>query len=246
VSATLSALIFLLARHPSKQAKLLAEIDAVAAAGEPLAHSSLLPLPFLDGCIKEALRLYPAIMSGLQRETGPEGAVIAGHYIPANTIVSTPTYTMHRGKRALVNYQCAKVKGRESRKKLTRHPLCPIDPCNFPLPNNFIPERWMAAAPQSPQSQSPSPQQPLIFPHSHSVFNPFSTGPYACAGKNFALMEMRLVVAALVRNFRFRFPEQEGEGEAEEEEMAGPVVQDCFTMRVLPFWLVFERREIRG
>lgn len=52
----------------------------------------------LEGCINEALRLFPPVPSGLQRMTPPEGVKIAGRYIPGDTLVSTPTYTIHRGR----------------------------------------------------------------------------------------------------------------------------------------------------
>lgn len=52
----------------------------------------------LEGVILETLRLYPGAPGGMQRMTPPEGAQIAGKWIPGNTLVSTPTYTLHRGE----------------------------------------------------------------------------------------------------------------------------------------------------
>jgi cytochrome P450 len=55
----------------------------------------------------------------------------------------------------------------------------------WPEPDAFRPERWAAAA--------PTPYE----------FNPFGGGPRMCIGRNFALMEMRLLLALLLGRFRF-------------------------------------------
>ncbi|PGH14218.1 hypothetical protein AJ79_03191 [Helicocarpus griseus UAMH5409] len=113
-SSTVSALIYLLATHPDKQALLQQELDTLFSGPDNISHQKLSAsnAPFLEGCINEALRLYPAVPSGMQRMTPPEGAQIAGRWIPGDTIVSTPAFSLHR------------------------------DPRNFPRPTSFIPERW--------------------------------------------------------------------------------------------------------
>ncbi|PYH92712.1 benzoate 4-monooxygenase [Aspergillus ellipticus CBS 707.79] len=150
-AAILSALLYLLARHPDKLQRLREEIDSAVPAGE-LVHTVLVGKTYLEGCINEGLRLYPAVMSGVPRETGPEGMTTAGVYIPPHTIVSVPTYTIHR------------------------------DPRNFQDPDEFIPERW-------------SSQPGMVI--QKEALNPFSTGTYTCAGKSFAMMEMRLFIATI-------------------------------------------------
>lgn len=40
-----------------------------------------------------------------------------------------------------------------------------------------------------------------------TAFIPFSYGPANCAGKNLALVEMRMVVTLLVQRFDMRFPD---------------------------------------
>jgi cytochrome P450 len=55
----------------------------------------------------------------------------------------------------------------------------------YPQPNKFLPERWF--------SINPGPYEYL----------PFSAGPRACLGYAFAMMEIKLVLALLLRRFHF-------------------------------------------
>ena len=57
----------------------------------------------------------------------------------------------------------------------------------FPQPERFIPERWMDAK--------------QVTPTMKSMFMPFSHGTRACLGKNLAIMELKLVTAALILKF---------------------------------------------
>ncbi|KAK7178815.1 Isotrichodermin C-15 hydroxylase 6 [Paraphaeosphaeria sporulosa] len=56
------------------------------------------------------------------------------------------------------------------------------DPTNFNKPNDFIPERWM-----DPNSQDIK-----------EASQPFSLGPRGCVGKNFAYIEMSLILAKML------------------------------------------------
>lgn len=96
-TTTLAATLFLLAQHPEKQKLLQEEIDHRIESIEGFSVEKLAGAPILDGCINEALRLYPPVPSGVQRVTPAGGAVIAGRWLPGNVFVSTPTYTIHRG-----------------------------------------------------------------------------------------------------------------------------------------------------
>ncbi|KAL6706482.1 hypothetical protein ACN47E_005421 [Coniothyrium glycines] len=66
------------------------------------------------------------------------------------------------------------------------------DPRNFVLPDEFLPERWMDR------------QSELVL--NKQVFMPFSVGPYNCAGKGLAMMELRSVVARVVSEFDIVLP----------------------------------------
>ncbi|KAJ6012324.1 hypothetical protein N7522_002679 [Penicillium canescens] len=107
-STTLSHLWFHLAGDKSLTQKLQKEIDAL----EELNDDAISKIDLLDAAIYETLRMHPAVPSGLQRVTPPEGMTIGKTYIPGNTIVQVPFYTMFR------------------------------DPRAFERPTEFIAERW--------------------------------------------------------------------------------------------------------
>lgn len=71
---------------------------------------------------------------------------------------------------------------------LVQIPLFPVfrDARNFVAPDEFVPERWTT--------------RPELV-RNKSVFIPFSTGPYSCAGKALALMELRSLVGRVVAEF---------------------------------------------
>jgi cytochrome P450 len=64
------------------------------------------------------------------------------------------------------------------------------DPRNFHTPEAFLPERWLSAG--APAGE-----------HNMAAFFPFSHGPTNCAGKNLALMEMRMLLCWVLRRFQF-------------------------------------------
>ncbi|KAJ3538809.1 hypothetical protein NM208_g5743 [Fusarium decemcellulare] len=113
-AASLTCLFFELANNPETCKLLQQEIDAFYAENEGPSHQALSKLKYLQACIDESLRLHPPVPSGLQRMTPPEGLQVGDKFIPGNTILQMPTYTINRDKRA------------------------------FERPNEFIPERWTA------------------------------------------------------------------------------------------------------
>ncbi|KAF5027079.1 hypothetical protein F66182_791 [Fusarium sp. NRRL 66182] len=111
-SAATTCLLHQLALHPEVCSLVQEEIDAYKKSHEQSDYSSLAQLTYLQACIDESLRLLPVVPSGLQRMTPPEGMQLDDVFIPGNTIIQAPSYTMYRDERCFVR------------------------------PNEFIPERW--------------------------------------------------------------------------------------------------------
>ncbi|KIX92393.1 uncharacterized protein Z520_11868 [Fonsecaea multimorphosa CBS 102226] len=110
-AATLTSLFFHLATEPHLLTELRKHVDPLFEAGE-VDSVALSKSKHLDAVINEALRLHPPVPSGVQRLTPPEGMIIGETFVPGNTIVYVPFYTLFRDER------------------------------NFRRPEEFIPERW--------------------------------------------------------------------------------------------------------
>jgi len=74
------------------------------------------------------------------------------------------------------------------------------DPRSFPDPKQFDPERF------SPGRAESIPQFAYI---------PFGAGPRVCIGNTFAMMTMKLIVAAVLQQYRLRLAPGQGEAEVE-------------------------------
>ncbi|KAJ7640704.1 cytochrome P450 monooxygenase [Mycena polygramma] len=92
------AIIYYLAANPEKQAKLQAELDEQLGTEDELVATGeqVKRLPYLDACIDEALRLHSTSALGLPRVVPEGGLVIADHAFPAGTVLSVPSFTIHR------------------------------------------------------------------------------------------------------------------------------------------------------
>ena len=98
------------------------------------------------------------------------------------------------------------------------------DPRNFHTPEAFLPERWFSTG--APAGE-----------HNVAAFFPFLYGPTNCAGKNLALMEMRMLLCWVLRRFLFSkapgFDYEEWEGK----------IQDWFVVRHEPLMVNVSLRE---
>lgn len=110
--------IFHLLKHPEAMEKIKAELASAwpDARSPPPALRELEKLPYFNACIKEALRLYSGVVSGLPRIVPPEHATIDGLHVPGGTCVSMGSTFVHYN---------ADI---------------------FPEPHTFTPERWLGDA----------------------------------------------------------------------------------------------------
>jgi cytochrome P450 len=209
-AATLTHLFYHIAADPSVAKKLREELEPRLGDGE-ITHLKIQDATYLNGCINEALRLNPPVPSGVFRKTPKEGSYVGDTFIPGDTTIQMPGYVIGHGEFS--------------------HLFTPLLSCLltsetdnevYPSADSFIPERWSS--------------RPDLIKHK-DAFQPFSSGPFGCIGKNLALMEIRLLTTQLVTLFDVEFaPGETGKALLEKS-------TDHFTMGLAPMELVFSKRK---
>ena len=94
-SHTAAFACWLLTRHPDAQSQLRKELNEAFPDQEDLDIKKSTDLPFLDGVIKETMRMYPMIPGPLERYLGRETSV-SGKVLPRGVIASTAAYNQGR------------------------------------------------------------------------------------------------------------------------------------------------------
>ncbi|KAF2431683.1 cytochrome P450, partial [Tothia fuscella] len=99
-SATVIRVVFLyLITSPHMMSKLRAELDAGIKSGQissPISDTEARKLPYLQACIKEAIRLWPPVTGILQKVVPPEGDTFNGTYIPGGTFIGQCAWALGR------------------------------------------------------------------------------------------------------------------------------------------------------
>ena len=143
----------------------------------------------------------PAVLTHLQTEVR---TVLSKLETPSPDVFRSLTYTMQVIQESMRLYPPAWIM---SRLALADDPIGPYtiptdgtaliapyllhrDPTNWTNPDQFDPDRF---APGGPKEQL----------HSYAYL-PFGGGPRLCIGNQFALMEMQILLAMLIRNFDFQ------------------------------------------
>jgi cytochrome P450 len=90
---SISSLLFFVCKNPESRRKLVEEVDAVAKAqnikrGTVFSLETANEMPYLQACMWEALRCFPAVGMNLGRVTPPSGIEIDGTYIPGGVSIS--------------------------------------------------------------------------------------------------------------------------------------------------------------
>ncbi|KAG6377465.1 cytochrome P450 [Boletus reticuloceps] len=96
------AITYYLARYPDVQEKLQKELDEALGASDDAVttYEQVKRLPYLDAVINEALRIHSTSAIGLPRVVPEGGLTIDGVHFPQGAVLSVPTYTIHRDKKA--------------------------------------------------------------------------------------------------------------------------------------------------
>jgi cytochrome P450 len=95
VSSALTSCSFYLARHPDRQDQVRAEVDTLIGNGTFDAQASY---PVLESVIFESIRLQPLVPNGGERKAPRQGLVVLDDWIPGDTVLRVPSYTIFRGK----------------------------------------------------------------------------------------------------------------------------------------------------
>lgn len=100
---SLSSVFYFTMRDPRCYETLRKEIDDAARAGVfsdsetgLVTFAEAQKLPYLHACIQEAFRMHPAAGLPLERIVPPQGAEIAGHFVPGGTNVGCSAWQIHR------------------------------------------------------------------------------------------------------------------------------------------------------
>ncbi|GAB3950834.1 cytochrome P450 [Spirosoma harenae] len=144
------------------------------------------------------LSQHPNVLTQLQNESK---TVLGDTLIPSPEVFRSLTYTLQVVQESLRLYPPAWIMSRRAfnpdqvgpytipagDSALISPYLLHRDPANWPDPDRFDPDRF---APGGPKEQL----------HSYAYL-PFGGGPRLCIGNQFALMEMQILLAMLVREF---------------------------------------------
>jgi cytochrome P450 len=130
-ATTLSGLNYFLLRNPRVYAKVQAEVRNHFATAEDITLTSSGQLPYLQACITETQRMYPAVPLALPRVIPNEGAIIGGKFIPGGMRVAVPQYATNYSK------------------------------TNFFEPETFVPERHLPNPPEQYKNDDLDSMQPF-------------------------------------------------------------------------------------
>ncbi|EJD40202.1 cytochrome P450 monooxygenase pc-bph [Auricularia subglabra TFB-10046 SS5] len=90
------AIAYYVARYPRVQLKLQQELDAALPNDGVTTYEQVKRLPYLTAVINEGLRLHSTSAMGLPRIVPEGGLTVAGRFFTEGSILSVPSYTIHR------------------------------------------------------------------------------------------------------------------------------------------------------
>lgn len=91
----LSGVTNLLLRNPDQMEKLKQEIRSTFKSADEITMASVNRLPYLLACLNESLRMFPPATHGMVREAADGGVQVAGHFIPAGSLIECQIYSMN-------------------------------------------------------------------------------------------------------------------------------------------------------
>ena len=172
-------------REPAIYAKLKQEIDTATASGK----LSVMPqwnevqsLPYFQACLKEAMRIRPAVGLNITRLIPPEGAEIDGTWYPGGTRVALNGWVLHRNKSIFGSDVTV-----------------------------FRPERWLDGDAKNMERFMFQVRILHAANQAFADGSQFGGGAHLCIGKNLALLEMNKTLPLLLREYELELlkPEED-------------------------------------
>ncbi|KAJ3372473.1 hypothetical protein GGF31_001914 [Allomyces arbusculus] len=205
-SSALASCIVLLAQYPEIQQELLDELVAV---DDLTDYDVLSKLPWLNAVINETSRLFPAVFITF-RDVGKGGATVPTTALgplelPEGFRIEVPIRGIHCDRH---------IWGDDA---LT-----------------WNPRRWESI--DLVHGLTEVPAQRVVDGRrqiGQYDFMPFLAGPRACIGRQFAIMELRLFVAGIVKRYEL----------TTDVPIGGEELQCAITMRMMNAWVRFTRRD---
>ena len=99
MTGALETVFYFLLRNPGCLETLTKELEAADVKGmlsDVVKWDEAKELPYLQACIKESLRYFPAVAFGFPRIAPKEGVTIGDRYFPAGTVLSVNPYVIQR------------------------------------------------------------------------------------------------------------------------------------------------------
>uniref|UniRef100_A0A8H8CGL0 Cytochrome P450 n=1 Tax=Psilocybe cubensis TaxID=181762 RepID=A0A8H8CGL0_PSICU len=182
-SSAISRVLHQLAIHPEAQEKLRAEIsEAYHNQDDAIDFNNLMALPYMDAVIKETLRVFPPLPVAF-RQTLKDTVLPLLHPITGEDGTILNEVLVEKGTDVFVNVIGA-----------NHNPKTWGDDAG-----EWKPERWLS---ELPESVTKIRDYSGVFAHQMT----FMAGNRSCIGFNFALLEMRVVLALFLQSFEFSLP----------------------------------------
>lgn len=178
-SSAISCWILLrLASQPEMAEKLYAEqINNLGADLPPLQYKDMDKLPLHHNVIKETLRIHSSIHTLMRKVKNPMP-------VPGTEFVVPPSHTL-----------------------LSSPGVTARDERYFRDPLRWDPHRWESRVEVEDSSDTVDYGYGAVSKGTRSPYLPFGAGRHRCIGEKFAYLNLEVIVATLVREFRFFNPE---------------------------------------
>ncbi|EUC54994.1 cytochrome P450 family protein [Rhizoctonia solani AG-3 Rhs1AP] len=189
-STAVARILDVLADRPRVQMRLREEIREYFESNTDDTHyDGLLELPYLDAVVRETLRLHGPV-SFLNRIC-EEDTILPLQYpvdTPSGKITSIP---IKKGTRVFMSVSVSNCYGRIWGERA----------------HEFVPERWIGS--KIDEVTQPGAHLPGVY----SSMMTFGAGSRACLGFKFAIMEIKVMIAELVKDFKFEPSQDEHDWE---------------------------------